>query len=174
MAASTVTTLAIFKQLLTNAVNADASLDDTTRASMLARIADMTSDVALLLDFSNVSSVAGQVSLDELNRSIEVATGATGNNRVIWNQMTFAVPVDISGSRGERGFLPGHVGSSGNSPVDSADISLEYRFGATDPWKKFTRNSLLEDVTTVQFAAAIADQGADAALPTLNLIAEQK
>lgn len=174
MTTSTITTLAIFKQLLTNAVNSDVSLDDTTRASMLARIADMTSDVALLLDYSNVVSVAGQVSLDELNRSIEVAIGATGNNRVIWNQVTFAVPVDISGGQGERGFLPGHVGSSGNSAVANADISLEYRFGATNSWKKFDRNSYLEDVTTIQFAAAIADQVGVVALPTLNLIAEQK
>jgi hypothetical protein len=171
---STVTTWAIFKQLLANSVNADTSLDDTTRASILARIDDMTADVALLLDFSNVSSVAGQVSVDELNQSIEVASGATGNNRVIWNQMTFAVPVDISGTLGENGFLPGHIGSSGNPAVANADISLEYRFSATDPWKKFTRNSFLEDVTAIQFAAAIADQGADAALPTLNLVAEQK
>jgi hypothetical protein len=171
---STVTTWAIFKQLLTNSVNADTSLDDTTSASILARIADMTADVALLLDFSSVESVAGQVTLDELNRSIEVASGATGNNRVIWNLMTFAVPVDISGSLGTRGFLAGHVGSSVNSPVAEADITLEYRFSATDPWKKFDRNSLLEDVATIQFAAAIADQGSDAALPTLNLVAEQK
>jgi len=171
---STVTTLAIFKQLLTKSVNADTTLDDTTRASMLARIDDMTEDVALLLDYSNVESVAGQVSVDELNRSIEVATGATGNNRVIWNAMTFSVPVDINGGLGERGFLPGHVGSSGNSPVANADISLEYRFGNTDPWKKFDRNSFLEDVTAIQFAASIADQAGDAALPTLNLIAEQK
>lgn len=171
---STVTTLAIFKQLLTKSVNADTTLDDTTRASMLARIDDMTEDVALLLDYSNAESVAGQVSIDALNRSTEVASGATGNNRVIWNSMTFSVPVDISGGLGERGFLPGHVGSSGNLPVATADISLEYRFGTTDPWKKFDRYSLLEDVTTIQFAAAIADQVADAALPTLNLVAEQK
>jgi hypothetical protein len=171
---STVTTLAIFKQLLTKSVNADTTLDDTTRASMLARIDDMTEDVALLLDYANAESVSGQVTLDELNRSIEVATGATGNNRVVWESMTFAVPVDISGGLGTQGFLPGHVGSSANSPVATADISLEYRFSATDPWKKFDRNVLLEDVTTIQFAAAIADQGSDAALPTINLIPEQK
>lgn len=171
---STVTTWAIFKQLLTKSVNADTTLDDTTRASILARIDDMTSDLALLLDYSNVESVAGQVTLVALDKSIEVASGATGNNRVIWNTQLFAVPVDISGSLGEKGFLPGHVGSSSNSPVANADISLEYRFGTTDPWKKFDRNSLLEDVATIQFAAAIEDQGSDAALPTLNLVAEQK
>lgn len=171
---STITTWAIFKQLLANAVNADTSLDDTTRASILARIDDMTADVALLLDFSNVASVAGQVTVDELNQSIEVATGATGNNRVIWDQMTFAVPVDIPGTLGEYGFLPGHIGSSGNPAVANADISLEYRLSATDSWKKFTRNSFLEDVVSIQFAAAIADQGGDAALPTLNMVAEQK
>jgi len=171
---STVTTLAIFKQLLTKSVNADTTLDDTTRASILARIDDMTSDVALLLDFSTVESVSGQASVDELNRSIEVAAGATGNNRVVWDAMTFAVPVDISGGLGTQGFLPGHVGSSGNSPVATSDITLEYRSSTTDNWKKFDRNSFLEDVTAIQFAAAIADQVGDAALPTINLIAEQK
>lgn len=171
---STVTTLAIFKQLLTRSVNADTSLDTTTRASMLARIEDMTSDVALLLDYSTVESVSGQVVLNGLNRSIEVGIGSTGNNRVIWSAMTFSVPVDICGGSGTQGFLPGHVGSSANPPVVTTDIIMEYRFSTADVWKKFDRNSFLEDVTNIQFAAAIADQVADAALPAINLIAEQK
>lgn len=170
---SAVTTFGIFQSLLTNSVNSDASLDPTTKASMLTRIAELAREAAVLLDFSNVESTVGQAAVAEATRSIEVVSGATGNNRVVWDLMTFTVPVTISGGLGTRGFLAGHVGASVNGPVVEADISLQYRLSSTDTWKAFDRNTILEDIITVQFAADIADQGSDAALPTLNLVARQ-
>jgi hypothetical protein len=50
---------------------------------------------------------------------------------------------------------------------------MEYRLSSTDPWKSFDRNTVLEDVTSIQFAAAIADQAGAAALPGIVLIAQQ-
>lgn len=174
MAHSAVTTFGVFKSLLTNAINNDSSLDAATRSSMLARINELPREVSIALGFDTAESVAGQVTVDDLAKSIEVASGATGNNRVEWTLMTFAIPLTISGTLGARGFLPGNVGVSPNPRVADADISVEYRFSATDTFKTFDRSTVLKEVTSIQFAARIADQGSDASLPGLVFVTEQE
>lgn len=168
-----VTTLGIFQSLLNRSVTDDASLDDVTRASIITRVNQLARDQRLLFDAQNVESTQGLVTVDDAAGSIEVATGATGTNRVVWDPMQFTVPVDIDGGSGERGFLPGHGGESANSLVALADISLQYRLAAGDTWKPFTRNTRLNGVSYFQLAADIADQGSDAALPQVNLVAVQ-
>lgn len=174
MTTSAVTTFGVFKSLLTNAVSKDTSLDTATKASVLARINALPRGVGIKLDFSTVESFGGLVTVDDLAKSIEVASGATGTNRVEWDLLTFSVPTTVSGTLTATGFLPGHVGASANPPVADADIAMEYRFSDTDNWKTFDRSTVLEGVTTIQFAAAIADQGGAVALPVISLIAQQE
>lgn len=170
---SAVTTFGVSKSLLRDSVNKNASLDAATKSSMLARIEELPRDVRLLLNFDNAESFGGFVSVDSLAKSIEVAIGAGGNNRVVFELMDFTIPLTISGTLSARGFLPGNIGASANPEVAVADIALEYRLSATDPWKTFDRSTVLEEVTSIQFAAAIADQIAAAALPGLVLVAQQ-
>jgi len=170
---SAVTTFGVFKGLLKDSVNKNSSLDAATKSSMLVRVEDLPRDERVVLNFDNVASLSGQVTVDDLAKSIEVAIGVTGNNRVEWDLMTFAVPVSIAGTLTADGFLPGNIGASANPPVAAADISMEYRLSSTDAWKTFDRNTVLEEVSSIQFAATIADQVASAALPGLVLIAQQ-
>jgi|SRR5210317_853854 len=172
--ATTVSTFAIFQQLLTASVNKDSSLDTTAKMSMLTRLAELAREVSLVEDHSTVESVAGQVTADDANLSIEVATGATGNNRVTFVARTFMVPVTVAGTVADKGFMLGSTGTSANAAVAAADVSVQYRFSTTDPWKNFTQSSVLKGVTSIQFAADIADQGADAALPSLVFVATQE
>lgn len=167
---SSVTTFGIFKSLLTKAVTADASLDAGTRASMLSRINELARRDHLLLDHSNVESTAGNVAVNAAASAIEVTLGAVGNNRVQWSARSFVVPVDIDGTLGERGFLPGHGGQSALPLIALADISLLYRTSSTGVWQPFVRNTLLREVSWIQFAANIADQLANSALPQVNMI----
>jgi hypothetical protein len=139
--ASTVTTFGIFQSLLVNSVNNDSNLDAATKSSMLVRINELAREVGLVMDFSNVESFGGSVTIDELAKSIEVAVGATGTNRVVWDLMSFTVPLMISGTLTASGFLPGHVGASANGPVADADISMQYRLSTTDTWKTFDRST---------------------------------
>lgn len=168
-----VNSFGIFQSLLTNAVTNDATLDDATRASMLTRINEMVRYDHVLLDHSKVGSVQGNVSVVAADNSIAVASGAVGNNRVEWDALQFTVPVDIDGGLGVRGFLSGHGGDGSDPLVDLADISLQYRTTASGSWRAFNRNSFLRSVTWVQFAADVADQGSDAILPQVNLLAFQ-
>lgn len=170
---ASVTTFGIFQALLNKSVNADASLDASTKASMLTRINELARRDHLLLDCNNFESGQGNVSVSLATSSIEVASGVVGTNRVQWAPRTFSVPVDIDGSLGARGFLPGHGGQSANPLVDLDDISLLYRTSSTGSWQPFSRNTILREVSWIQFAAAIADQVADAAMPQVNLILYQ-
>ena len=170
---SGVTTFGIFQSLMTNAVNNDATLDEATRASMLTRVAMLARLTDMSLRSDNVESTTGQVVVDESINEIGVLIGATGNNRVVFDAVQMTVPVDISGSAGERGFLVGHGGDGVNGLVAVSDITMQYRLGATDAWKAFTRSTSLKSVTYIQFAVDIADQIADAALPQMTVLAYQ-
>ena len=172
--ASTVTTFGVFQSLLTNSVNNDASLDSATKASMLVRLAELAREVGIVLDFSNKESVGGSVTVDDLAKSIEVAIGASGTNLVTWNLMTFSVPLMVSGTLSDAGFLLGNVGASVNGPVAAADIVLKYRMSSADAWKTFDRSTVLREVTSIQFAADIADQVGAVALPGLILVTQQE
>lgn len=174
MTTSAVTTFGVFKSLLTNSINNDASLSAAVKSSMLARVNELPREVSLLQDFSNVDSTGGLVTVNNLTKSIEVAVGATGTNRVEWEMATFAVPTRISGTLSSSGFLPGHGGASPNALTALADIALQYRFSSTDAWKAFNRNTVLEGVTQIQFSAAIADQVGATALPGIVLVAQQE
>jgi len=171
---SPVTTFGVFKSLLTQAVTNDGSLSSTVRASMLARLNELPREVSISLDFSTVESTGGFASVSQLTRSIEVAIGAGGGNRVTWGLLSFAVPLTIGGMLTAAGFLAGNTGASAKPTVDLADVALQYRFSATDTWKAFDRNTVLYGVTAIQFAAAIADQIAAVALPGLHVVAIQE
>lgn len=170
---SGVTTFGIFQSLLTNSVNSDATLDETTKASMLTRVSMLARITDMVLHSGNVESSVGQVTVDESINEITVLTGATGNNRVIFDAVQMTVPVDVNGGAGESGFLVGHGGDGVNSLVAVADITMQYRLSATDAWKAFTRSTSLKNVTYIQFAVDIADQGSDAALPQMTVLAYQ-
>jgi len=169
-----VSTFEIFKTLLTNSVNADASLSSSTKASMVIRIADLARSYPLILNYENQDSVAGNVSVSEALKSILIASGAPGTpNRVEFDLVNFSVPVRIDGTQGAIGALIGHGGTSLDPLVDTADITLQYRLTASGTWKAFNQTTLLDNVTSVQFAAAIADQGSAASLPELHIVAQQ-
>lgn len=172
---SPISTFGIFQALLTRSVNADTSLDSSAKSAMLTRIRELTKDKLIELDYSNVESTGGNVTVSALTRSIEVALGVVGNNRVIWKPMTVAVPLTVAGTLTALGFFTGNVGASAHAALVAADIGLQYRFGPSDPlWKRFDRNLVLDDeVTTIQFAVDIADQIANLALPTLIVPASQ-
>lgn len=171
---STVTTFAIFQQLLRDAVNSDTTLSATTKASMLARIDDLPKMGLLVEDFESYLSSSGDVTVDATNRSIEVGTTASGLNRVIFGLHTFPVPVTISGAKTLTGFYTGGVGTSPNAEVDLADLNVQYRFSLTDTWKNLSQASLLTGVTAIQIAVDIADQLAAAALPQIVLSLTQE
>lgn len=171
--ASTVTTFGIFKQLLIDAINADTNLGTTAKASMLSRVNELARHVPIELGFAEVESTSGFVSVDEAAKSIEVVSGAGGTNSVIYDPLTFTVPVNVDGLLTNQGAFAGNVGASSNGPVAESDITLQYRLSATDTWKAFDKNTLLEEVTFLQLRANIADQVASLALPILVLVAKQ-
>lgn len=171
---STVTTFAIFQQLLRDSVNKDPDLSATTKASMLARIDDLPQKGQIVEDFSTYESFTGDITVDAANRSIEVGTTVSGNNRVIFAAHTFPVPATISGVDTLKGFHTGGVGTSPNPEVEAADLSVQYRFSSTDPWKNLAQASLLGGLTSIQFAVDIADQGSLAALPQIVFVPTQE
>lgn len=169
-----VTTFEIFKNLLLNAVNGDSSLDTATRASMVTRVNELPREMILDLTVSNAESVQGSVSKEVANVALLVTTGSSGNNRVTWEEMEFPVPVQIDGTVGVKGFLPGHSGEATDPQVDVDDVSVQYRLGSSDDWKAFTRNTVLHGVSKIQFAADIADQGSESAMPNIHIRARQE
>lgn len=172
--ASTVTTFAIFKSLLTQSVAANPSLDAATRAAMNTRISELANEDRIVLDQPKVQSVGGNVSEDTANGSINVALGVPGSpNRVEFDPLTYLVPVRVDGTKGIRGFLPGHAGTSVLPLVAQADISLQYRTSATAAWTNFDRTTVVDEVTWIQFAATIATQLANGSVPAINIHAEQ-
>jgi hypothetical protein len=171
---STVSTFAIFQQLVTASVNKDSDLDAAAKASMLTRLASMARQCGLVEDFSTVESSVGSVTVDAANKSIEVAIGATGTNRVVFTQRTWQVPMTVAGTLTATGFFTGNTGTSANAAVADADISMQYRFGANDTWKNFDKATVLSEVTVLQIAVDIADQVAATALPGIVLIATQE
>lgn len=169
---STVTTFAIFQQLLRRSINADTSLDSTTKASMLSRVDALVQRDLIVEDFSTVNSNTGDASVDEANRVITL--GATNPSRVVFDLRQFTVPVTISGADTPKGFLTGNIGTGGDPEVDLADVSVQYRFSTTDTWKNLSQASLLKGVTAIQFAVDIVTQVAAASLPQLLFVPTQE
>ena len=171
---ATTTTFAIFQSLLRESVNKDTALDSATKAAMLARIDDLPRDVEVIFDFDNVDSTYGSVTVDQANKSIELAVGVLGTNRVEWEMMTFSVPVTISGVKTAIGAFMGNAGTSASALVSDTDLSFQYRTGASDSWKNFDKSTVLETVTSLQIAVNIADQVGVTALPGVVFIAKQE
>jgi hypothetical protein len=171
---SGVSTFAIFRQLLQQSVDGNSQLDSSTRASMTTYIAALSKEENVELTFADVESTGGSVTVDEALKAVQVATGVLGTNRVVFDEITWTVEHTVNGTKGEIGALVGHGGNSPDALIATADISLQYRLSSTGTWKAFDRQTVLNGVTTIQFAADIADQVADGTLPTLLIAASQE
>jgi hypothetical protein len=178
-----VTTFDIFKSLLQTAVNEATSIDSATKASMTTRITELAKQEIVDLTYATVDSTGGFVTVDDANKSIEVAIGSPGTNRVEWDELTWQVPRQIRGTpgtdggAGNGGFWLGEIGTSVTAvKVPEADITLQYRLGTADAnWKNFDDTTILDGVTAIIFGADIADQpGAAAVLQALHIYAEQE
>ena len=168
------TTFEIFQQLLKDAIDASTTLTATLKVTMKLRVDEMSQDQAIALTSGNVESQAGNVSLDLANSAILVASGVPGTpNRVIWDLMTFGTPVRIVGADGPFGALLGHLGEAAVAAVPNADMSLQYRLTSTGAWINFTRNTIVGETSSIQFALDMADAVAPTAVPQLFLLAEQ-
>ena len=164
------TTFSMFQQLLRNSVNNDSDLEATLKAALLTRINYLPRDEHRVLGASDVNAITGGV-VDEATDSITFATGVGGD--ITYDMLTFGTPVSIDGTMAGIGLLLGHVGQGTNSPVVEADITLQYRESESDTWKAFGRTVVLDGVSTIQFKATVAVQGADADMPQLHVIPEQ-
>lgn len=171
--ASTVTTFAVFQTLLQRSVDLDPNLDSATKAAMKTRIQNLVREQEIVLDQEKAQSVTGAVTENTTTKSLDVAIAALGTNRVEFDPIQFFVPVTVDGTRGIRGFLPGHAGTSVLPLVAQSGITLQYRLSSGAPWATFDRTTLLQEVTWIQFAAAIADQVVASSLPALHIHAEQ-
>lgn len=171
---SGVSTFAIFQQLLQQSVNKNSSLDAATQASMTTYIAVLSKTVLAELTFANAESFSGAASIDEALKSIRVATAALGTNRVEFEEIVWTVCHTVDGTKGEIGALIGHGGNSPDPLLATSDITMEYRLSSSDTWKAFDRQTLLTGITRIQFAVDIADQGSDATLPSLAVVAYQE
>lgn len=171
---SPVATFGVFQALLSRSVDLDPNLDSATKASIKTRVAYLAREQEIVLTEAGGFSFQGNCVDDIANRAIKVILGAPSTpNRVEFDPMIFSVPLRIEGNGGVRGFMPGASGASALPQVVTADITLQYRLAAADPWSNWDRNSLLPEVTWIQFAANIEDQLADSALPDLHVHAEQ-
>lgn len=169
--ASTVTTFAVFQTLLQRSIDLDPNLDTATKASLKTRAANLARQQDIVLDQSKLLSTSGQATEDIPNGAINV--GTPGVSGVEFDPMTFVIPLRVDGTKGVRGFLPGHVGTSANPLVDTTDITLKYRLASGDQYQKFDRTTVLDEVTWIQFAVDIVDPGILSALPALHVHAEQ-
>ena len=165
------TTFSMFQQLLRISVNADTSLDATLKAALLTRIDYLPRIEHQTMGASQVNAITGG-SVDEATDSITVPNGSGAE--ITYDLITFGTPVQINGTEAGIGLLLGHVGQGSNSPVAEADISLQYRFTDSGTWIAFSRTTILSEVSTIQFKATVATQGADADMPQLHLLAEQE
>jgi hypothetical protein len=168
------TTYQVFQQLLKEAIDGSTTLSSTVKASLKNRVDAMPRREDRVLGVNEAESAQGNASLDTPNGSIEVALGVPGSpNRVEFKLVTFLTPVRIQGSDGSIGLLVGHVSESANAPVDTSDITAQYRLSATDTWKAWSRTTVIQSTKSVQFAVNVANQLADVALPQLWYLAEQ-
>lgn len=165
------TTFSMFQQLLRNSINNDSSLEATLKAALLLRVNYLPRLEQHIMGAAEVNAITGG-SVDDATDSITFATGVGGD--ITFDLITFGTPVTIDGTMAGIGLLLGHVGQGANSPIAEADITLQYRESDSGTWKAFGRTVVLSNISSVQFKATIAVQGADADMPQLHLIAEQE
>lgn len=171
--ASTVTTFAVFQALLLRSIDQDAYLDTATKAALKTRVQNLVREDEIVLDYKSVQSTAGFVSTNPETKTVDVAVGSGGTNRIEFTPLQYLVPLQIKGTEGIGGFLPGHVGSSSNTPIVQSALTLQYRLASADSWASFDRNTVLDEVTWVQFAVKIADQVGIVSVPAIHIHAEQ-
>lgn len=171
--ASTVTTFAVFQTLLARSVDLDPNLDSATKSSMKTRVQNLVREQEIVLDQPKALSVTGAVTENASSKSLDVAIAALGTNRVEFDPIQLFIPVTVDGTRGIRGFMPGHAGTSVLPLVAQTGITVRYRLASGDPWATFDRTTLLPEVTWIQFAVDIADQVAASSLPAIHIHAEQ-
>lgn len=164
------TTFEMFKQLLDESIQANTSLGTVMQAALRTRVGVLPRLEEVELTSRNVESSVGGV-VDEANDVITVPTGSGAT--IVFDLINFGTPCRIEGTQGAIGALIGHLGGGTNPAVADSDISLQYRASSSDTWKAYDRTTVIESVTTVQFQAIIAVQGADADLPQLHIVAEQ-
>jgi len=169
--ASTVTTFAVFVTLLQRSIDLDPNLDTATKASLKTRAANLARQQDIVLDQSKLLSTSGQATEDVTNRAINI--GSPGVSGAEFDPMSFVIPIRVDGTKGVHGFLMGHAGTSSNPLVDQADITLKYRLASGDQYQKFDRNTVLDEVTWIQFSVDIVDPTALSSLPALHIHAEQ-
>lgn len=164
------TTFEVFIQLLKEAIDDSSVLTDIMKAALKVR-----ADALARIEFAELSAgdvlSSTDVTVSEANDSLTVADGDSGN--VIFNLKTFDTPVRIDGTFGDIGALVGHVGQGANAVVANADITISYRLAATGTFIAFRRNTVLPNVTTIQFRVDIATQTGDHDIPQLFLVAQQ-
>ena len=164
------TTFSMFQQLLSESIDANSDLSDTLKAALKLRVTALPKYEPIELTAGNVNSTVN-AAVNAATDSITCPDGST--SEIEWDLVTFDTPVRIEGSIGDVGALVGHVGQGTNTPVANADITLQYRLSASGTYAAFTRNTVLSEVTTVQFKALIASQTGDHDMPQLHMLPEQ-
>jgi hypothetical protein len=167
------TTWSIFLQLLSESIDENGNLSDTLSAGLKTRVTYLSKEELIALTSENVASYTGDATVDEATSSITIASGASTSD-VIWDLTTLGTPVRVLGSKSAIGALVGNIGEGSNSPVANDDISMFYRTSTSGTWIAFTRNTVLDSISTIQFKATIAAQGSDADLPQLFVFTEQE
>ena len=165
------TTFSMFQQLLRNSLNNDSSLESTLKTALLLRVTYLPRIEHHVLGASDVNAITGGT-VDEATDSITVPNGSGAE--ITFDLITFGTPVQIDGTMAGIGLLLGHVGQGSNAPVAESDITIQYRESTSGTWRAFNRNVVLSDISTIQFKATVATQGADADMPQLHLVAEQE
>lgn len=165
------TTFSMFQQLLRNSLNNDSSLEATLKAALLLRVDYLARDEPHIMGASQVNQITG-ATVDEATDSITVPSGSGGE--ITYDLITFGTPVRIDGTKTAIGLLLGNIGQGSNPAVAESDITIQYRESESDAWKAFGRTVVLDDISSVQFKATVATQGADADMPQLHLVAEQE
>lgn len=164
------TTFSMMQQLLKDAVDASATLTDVLKTALKARVDALPKFEPHAMTAANVAASTGAV-VDESTNSIQWPIGPGGT--IDWDPITFATPVRIDGTIGAIGALVGHDGLGPNSPVATADITLQYRLTAAGAWLAFGQTIVVDETSFFQLRAAVAAQVADVDMPQLHIFAEQ-
>ena len=164
------TTFSMFQQLLSESIDANSDLSDTFKAALKLRVTALPQYEPIALTSQNVDSTTN-ATVNAATDSITIADTFAGE--IEWDLITFDTPVRIEGTIGEIGALVGHDGQGTNTVVANADITLQYRLTASGTYVAFNRNTVLPEVTTIQFKAVIATQTGDHDMPQLHMLPEQ-
>lgn len=168
------TTFQVFQQTLRETIDRDNVLSVVMKSALKLRVEALAKTVPVVFGAATISSVSGNVSVDQGLAAVTVGAGAPATaNRIEWSPVSFATPVRISGSQG-YGVLLGHAGEDEETGVvDFADIDVFWRAALSDPWRRFSRVTVIDEATTVYFAAEVAEQAEDLLVPQLWILAEQ-